>query len=87
MQALAGDEAAVLAGKEDETGRDLAGLTRAAHGGRERLLCIFVHCRGDEWCPYYCHVSTAPMRLRDAICKAYGADTVYADAVTDLLIR
>lgn len=35
VQALAGDEAAVLTGKEDETGCDLAGLTRAAHGGGE----------------------------------------------------
>ena len=88
MQALSRDEAAVLAGKEDETCRDLAGLTGATHWGGEGLLCIVVHGRGDEWCPNCCHVSVVPVKHEMPSSKLTGtrADTVDADAVTDLLI-
>jgi len=88
VQALSGDKAAVLAGKEDETCRDLTGLTRATHWGGEGLLCIFVHGRGDEWCPNYCHISVVPVKYEMPYSKLTGtrADTVDADAVADLLI-
>lgn len=88
MQALTRDEAAVLAGKEDETGCDLAGLTGSAHGGGERLLGVFVHGRWDEWCPYYYHVSVAASKYEMSSAKLTGtrADTVDTYAVPDLLI-
>lgn len=88
MQALTGDEAAVLAGKEDETGSDLAGLAGSAHGGGERLLGVFVHGRWDEWRPYYYHVSVAAREYNVSSAKLTGtrADTVHTDAVPDLLI-
>ena len=49
MQTLSGNQAAVLAGEEDEAGRDLRRLARTAHGiAAELILRFVVHGGGDE---------------------------------------
>jgi hypothetical protein len=51
MQALAGDEAAILTSQEYEASRNLAGLTRPAHRRSKLVLCLVIHGRGDQRCP------------------------------------
>lgn len=57
MQALSRDEAAVLAGEEDEARCHFAWLTGTAHGRSKRFLRVFVHGRRNKWCPDYQLVS------------------------------
>jgi hypothetical protein len=50
MQALAGDEAAILISQENEVSLNLAGLARPAHWSSKLVMCLAVHGRRDQRC-------------------------------------